>query len=382
MSEPRVDTAPPRRRRLRWPWILAGTLLGLGALLLAGWHWSLRTLEQQVLAALGPESTLRSIDIRWPGIVVVSGLRIAAPEGWPEADTLRAERIEIVPDLRSFTTERVLVQRVSVSGAYLSLRRNRDGGLELLPTLLQRARKPEAPGQGAKALSFGLIEIDQASLDFHDLSLPRKPVHLHLEPVRASLRELRLPELSGHSALEIQGTLKGPQRDGSLDLRGWLEVATRESDLQIQLKDVDLVSLEPYLIKASETGVKRGGLNLDLHSQVRNKQLKAPGTLVLTDLELKSSGGFSGTFMGMPRKAVIGALKSGGDQISLSFSLEGNLDNPQFSLNETLSVRVAVGVAQSLGVGLVDIVRDVGSFGGRAIEATGNAIGKLFGGDE
>lgn len=379
------EVLPPALRRrsvVRGLAIFAGVLLGLGLLLLASWHWALRTLEQQVLAALGPESTLSSIDIRWPGIVVVSGLRIAAPEGWPETDTLRAERIEIVPDLRSLATERVLVRRVSVTGAYLSVLRNRQGSLQLLPTLLHRARRPVAPGQASKALSLGLIEIDQARLDFHDQSLPRKPVHLHIEPVHAAMRDLRLPELSGQSALEISGTVRGAQRDGSLDIRGWLEVATRESDLQIRLDNVDLVSLEPYLIKASESGVRRGGLSLDLHSQVRGRQLKAPGTLLLRDLQLKSSGGVSGTFMGMPRQAVIGALKSGGDQISLSFSLDGNLDNPQFSLNETLSVRVAVGVAQSLGVGLVDIVRDVGSLGGRAIEATGNAIGKLFGGDE
>lgn len=381
MSDPLPEPAH-RRRGMRRLGIFAGVLLVLALLLLAGWHWALRTLEQQVLAALGPESTLSSIDIRWPGIVVVSGLRIAAPQGWPEADSLRAERIEIVPDLRSLATERVLVQRVSVSGAYLSVLRNRHGSLELLPTLIHRARKPAAPGEDSKALSLGLIEIDQARLDFHDQSLPKKPVHLRIEPVHTALRELRLPELSGQSALEISGTVRGAQRDGSLDIRGWLEVATRESDLQIRLDNVDLTSLEPYLIKASESGVRRGGLSLDLHSQVRGRQLKAPGTLVLSGLELKSSGGISGTFMGVPRQAVIGALKSGGDQISLSFTLEGNLDNPQFSLNETLSVRVAVGVAQSLGVGLVDIVRDVGSFGGRAIEATGNAIGKLFGGDD
>lgn len=381
MSEPWPE--PLRRRSgLRGLGIFAGVLMGLALLLLAGWHWTLRTLEQQVLAALGPESTLSSIDIRWPGIVVVSGLRIAAPAGWPEADTLRAERIEIVPDLRSFATERVLVRRVSVSGAYLSVLRNRQGSLVLLPTLIQRAGRSATTAHQAKGLSLGLIEIDQARLDFLDQSLPKKTVHLQIEPVHASMRDLRLPELSGQSALEITGTVQGAQRDGSLDIRGWLEVGTRESDLQIRLDNVDLVSLEPYLIKASESGVRRGGLSLDLHSQVRSKQLKAPGTLVLSDLQLKSSGEVSGTFMGMPRQAVIGALKSGGDQISLSFTLEGDLDNPQFSLNETLSVRVAVGVAQSLGVGLVDIVRDVGTLGGRAIEATGNAIGKLFTGEE
>src|SRR5690606_11440553 len=68
------------------------------------------------------------------------------------------------------------------------------------------------------------------------------------------------------------------------------------------------------------------------------------------------------------------------DSITLDFVLEGDLGDTHFSLNETLAVRVAVGAAQALGVGLVDIVKGVGSFGGSAVEAAGGAIGKLFGG--
>jgi hypothetical protein len=86
--------------------------------------------------------------------------------------------------------------------------------------------------------------------------------------------------------------------------------------------------------------------------------------------------------MGMPRSAVIAGLKRGGDKIELDFTLEGDLDNTKFSLNETLATRVAVGTAQALGVGFVDIIKDVGTFGGDALDATGNAIGKLFGKDD
>ncbi|MGH8428981.1 MAG: DUF748 domain-containing protein, partial [Solimonas sp.] len=145
---------------------------------------------------------------------------------------------------------------------------------------------------------------------------------------------------------------------------------------------IDLVQLEPYLLKASEAGVERGRLDLDLHSQVQKRQLKAPGKLVLKDLQLRSGSGVGGSFMGVSRRAVIASLKSGGDRIDLSFMLEGNLDNPKFSLNETLSVRLAVGMAQSLGVGLVDLVKEAGSATGRGLEAVGNAFGGLFGADD
>jgi hypothetical protein len=43
---------------------------------------------------------------------------------------------------------------------------------------------------------------------------------------------------------------------------------------------------------------------------------------------------------------------------------------------------VAVGTAEALGVGFVDIIKNVGTFGGDALEATGSAIGKLFGKDD
>jgi len=167
-----------------------------------------------------------------------------------------------------------------------------------------------------------------------------------------------------------------------LKLEGWLEIATRESDLQLTLRDVDMVQLEPYLLKASEAGVERGQLDLDLHSKVKQRQLNAPGRLVLKDLQLRSGSGVGGTFMGVSRRAVIGALKSGGDRIDLSFNLQGNIDNPQFSLNETLSVKLAVGMAESLGVGLVDMAKSVGTATGRGLEAVGDAIGGLFGGEE
>lgn len=400
----------PRRR---WPWILLTVLVVLAALLFAGWRMALTKLEQQVLEALGPEAQMRELRVVWPGVVVVEDLRLAAPKSWPAQDTLRADRVEVVPALRSLITERAIVNTVTIEGAYLSVLRTREGKLVLLPTLMDRARdKSEHPGDGPKPerhpVTLDRIELNSAVVDFYDASVREpRPVNLRLVDVAASLTDLKLPELDARSALRLDGKVigelpprdktgknqpppdadaenakKGTPKDGTLHVAGWLQVASRESDLKIVLENVDLKPLEPYLVKRSETGVERGRLSLDLSSKVREHRLHAPGRLVLEDLELKSGGGFRGTFMGMPRNAVIGALKRGGDRIELDFTLEGDLDNTQFSLNETLATRVAVGTAQALGVGFVDIIKDVGTFGGDALEATGSAIGKLFGKDD
>ena len=366
------------RRRM-----LVSLVLVFVLLLLSAWHWALRSLEQQVLDALGPATTLEAVVIAWPGVVEIRDLRVAAPQGWPAPDAVQAQRVKIVPDLRSLWTDTLHVQSVNISGGYFAVLRNPQGKLQFLPGLIGRERvTAKREGRGARAVTIDSIKLSNSALDFYDASIRREPVRLHVDPLHLELRELSIPQLDGRTQIEGNGTVKGAQRDGRVELKGWLEIATRESDLTIKMRGVDLVTLEPYLIRSSETGVERGALDLDLKSQVRQGHIKAPGKLVLDELELESGAGITGTFMGVPRSAVIASLKSGGDQIELNFELEGDLNSPQFSLNETLPIRVAVGMAAALGVELIDMVRDVGSFGGRALEASGEAIGELFGAGE
>ena len=150
---------------------------------------------------------------------------------------------------------------------------------------------------------------------------------------------------------------------------------TKDSEIATSLRGVDLVALQPYLIKANEAGVRRGSLDLDLKSTVRKNVLKAPGKLTLTGLELASSGGTLGTFMGMPRQVVVNALKNRKDQITMRFTLEGNLNDPKFSLNEDLAHRIGAGVADSLGVSIEGLARGVGG----ATKGIGDSIRGLFG---
>ena len=77
--------------------------------------------------------------------------------------------------------------------------------------------------------------------------------------------------------------------------------------------------------------------------------------------------------MGLPRDAVMGALKNRRGEIDVSFVLEGNLDDPQFSLNEALATRLASSLAESLGVSLGGLATGVGSLGVEGVEAVGEA---------
>ncbi|HEY7676825.1 MAG TPA: DUF748 domain-containing protein, partial [Candidatus Methylomirabilis sp.] len=195
------------------------------------------------------------------------------------------------------------------------------------------------------------------------------------------------PSLAGKSPFDLAGVLKGVQRDGRITVAGWAEIATKDSSVKTTLRSADLVALQPYLIKAAETGVQKGALDLDLQSDVSKNRLKAPGKATISDLELAPAKGGLGTFMGVPRDAVVAFLKTKDNKIAVNFLLEGDINNPQFSLNEALSTRMASSMAETLGVSLGGVVKGAGTLGQKGMEAVtgatkgvGGALEGLFGG--
>jgi hypothetical protein len=354
------------------------TLLGLVLAVLLGLRFAAGMLKNQIIAALGPESEIGSISLGMTS-VHIDKLRIRAPKGWPSEDTLRAERITVTPDLRSLFSDTVKIHSITADQPYLSMRRTANGNLELLPSLLQKKPKDEKAKGKSIAVAIGKVALDDGVLEFFDSSVARPALKIRLEKVQASASDLLVPDLTGKTKFDVDATVKGVQRDGTLALSGWVNVPTQDSSIQTRLRGVDLVALQPYLIKTNETGVKRGSVDLDLQSNVTSGKLKAPGKLTIAQLQLAPARGTFDTFMGVPRQAVITALKDRNDKIDVDFLLDGDIHNPQFSLNESLSMKLTYGVAQTLGLSVEGLVKGVGSLGARGIGAAGSAIGKLFG---
>jgi len=339
-----------------------------------GLHFAAQALKGKVEQALGPDSEIGAIRVGWSALEI-DDLRIKGPAGWPAADALRARRIVIVPDLAGLLSSRIGVHRITVEDGYLSVLRARNGRLRLLPSLLEASAKGDAAKTAATpAVDIGAVELRGGVLEFFDATVRQPPHKLRLEQLQAEVDGLRVPALTGRTRITLDGVVKGVQRDGDIAIHGWAEIADRNSQLSTRLQHVDMKAFEPYLIKASETGVRRGSLDLSLESTVRSNSLHAPGDLTLSGLELESSGGF-GTFMGVPRQAVVSALKNGKDQIEVHFVLEGNLDDPQFSLNENLAMRLGAGLAGTLGVSIEGLARGVGN----AAHGIGSTVRKLFG---
>jgi hypothetical protein len=143
----------------------------------------------------------------------------------------------------------------------------------------------------------------------------------------------------------------------------------------------------PISSRKTRPRVSKGTLDLNLDSEVRNNNLDGKGKVILKNLEFAPARGFFDTFMGLPRNAVIGFLKDHDNTIAVEFTLKGNTSHPNFSLNESLSTRIATAIAGQLGVDIKDFAEGLGTLGrkglegaGGVVEGVGSAVNQLFGG--
>jgi hypothetical protein len=381
--------APPRRSLRRW--IVAAAI---GVALLGAGLFALRAgvgmLERQVASALGPGAQVGHLGADWNG-VEISDLRIAAPGGWPAPETLRAERVRLVPSWRSLFSKRIEIARIEVTGGYLSALRTRDGHLRLLPTLIgsgdasrtnaqptaNAAATLAAAHPSARSVSIGEIRIENGALELFDETVARPPWKVRLQQIDATVWDLVAPAASGPLPFEISAELDGPQRDGRVALSGWLDPSTRDLELTGSLRAVDLLALQPYFVEAAKQRLSGGALDLDITAKVRSKRLHAPGRLTLSQLDFAKGGSAKARVLGVPRDLLFAGMQAKGGKISLDFSLDGDIDDPKFSLREMLATRIEVQLAKELGFSVGGLVEGIGGLGHEGLEGADKAAGGI-----
>lgn len=376
-----------RFARKRMVLIVACIVLLVPAAIALVYHLALGQIRTCLASALGPETHIGTLE--FSGLTVdLDDVRIPAQPGFPASDELRATHIRIVPQLANlWRTHSADVTRVEVDGGYLAVVRGRQGKLSVVPSLLS-GKMAAGSGTSQCSASATLVVLRDLQVDFVDEQIRNPAQRIALAGIGGELGPLHYPIESQRIDFKGEGTVKSVAPkvpDGAVKISGWLSPQSGDSELNTRLTRVDLVALEPYLLRATEAGVRHGTLDLEMQSEVRSGHIKAPGVLTLNQLELSSGGDLVSTFMGVPRQAVIKGLQDRNGTIRLRFELEGNVDDPAFSLREGISLQTGTELARVTGVTIGTVVKGVGSAGQSGLEAgeqivkgVGSALGDLI----
>jgi uncharacterized protein involved in outer membrane biogenesis len=361
----------------RWQIVVLAALLLLGTGIVTGYRLGVRLLRDRVADALGPGSSIAAIKVNWFSFELL-GVTIEAPQNWPTARAFRAERITIVPSLGTLLTDQINISSIVFEKPYLAVLRTREK-MVIVPGLTETtAGKKHAEARSGHAsrrmVTISKITMQQGVLELFDATVSRPPLKTRLERVDGVIRDIAVPWLETRTHFELAGIVKGLRRDGRAKAAGWVGPARRDSSSQITLDAVDLVSLQPYLVRLGEAQLRKGTLDLRLNSDVRANRLDGKGKIIIRDLEFAPSRGYFETFMGIPRSAVISFLKNQENAIDVDFVLTGDTSNPSFSINEAIATRVAMGMATELGVSIRGLAENFGTLGRRSVEGVAGVV--------
>jgi hypothetical protein len=376
----------PHRRVPRFAAVAAIVLamLVLGAL--GGLYALQHAVKSRVAETLAPIGSAGSIDVAFTlSSVELSDVHIKAPPGWPAADALYARRITVTPDLRAFLAHRVHIRDITVRDFTMNVLRRANGSIQILPNLREAMQSeaaapasgtPASPSMPAEKL-IDHVAFEHGAFVFYDRSVSDPPYQITVSDANATVDHIHLPALTEPTQVSVTGAIRGPQHIGQVSFSGWVRIASKDSQTTTTLRGVDIATLDPYLLRKASTKaqISSGTLDLDITSTVTAWRLHAPGTVTLHHLQLAPSSGPLDTFLAIPTRVAVAALKAHNGDITLHFVLDGNLRDPKFRLDENLTMQLRAGFSKVLGVSAEGVVQGAGQTAKGLADALRNLLG-------
>ena len=216
-------------------------------------------------------------------------------------------------------------------------------------------------------LLFQKLQISEGIIDYFNGMVAAPPHHTRLEAVALTMDNVSLPTTNVSSNYVFSANIQ----NGSVSSKGVTALQSKDSKGTVTVRNLDITKFKPYFQKKGDADLVRGAMNLDMDLSIKSRILNAPGRVVLKNLAFATGGGTGAVFLGVPRNLVLDALKSGNNEIAFDVRLEGNLDDPKFSVREGLMKRFAAGLAGKLGVGVVEMGGAVVGAGKEGVEQVG-----------
>jgi len=102
-------------------------------------------------------------------------------------------------------------------------------------------------------------------------------------------------------------------------------------DIITQFKQVELTTLTPYSGKFAGYRIRKGRVNLDLHYRISQGKLNAENSVVVEQLQLGEKVD-SPSAVDLPIRLAVALLKDSEGKIALNLPVQGDLNNPEFSV--------------------------------------------------
>jgi len=362
-------------------------LIGIIAIFLIGGYfvlsfYAVKFVQARLQKVVGPRFTIAEIKIK-PTYLSAKGIQYQDPLS--QKRIFLIEEMRVYPALSSLLKSTLNIRECMILQPSFFFYRTREGSfVGPWPTVEKEEKDKEiSEDREKKGKESVLVKIDRfrirkGSVDLEDRKIAEPPAQIQLRELDLELKNIEYPLISSHSFIELKGKIEGRKKEGNLYTKGWIDLKTTDMEISFDVKETEVKTFEPYYQKRVSAEIETGYIDMDAKITVKKKAIDAPGHLELVNLRIKEG---SGTVLWIPAETLASLLRDKGNRIKVAFHVKGSMDDPQFSLQEAFLTRVALSLAEALGIPIKVVGEKI--IGGAGKGAEGlieglKSIGKLF----
>lgn len=320
------------------------------------------------------QSTLTVASLAVDG-VVVDGLQQIVVESIVVGDyqlaTSGVEQAHVPLSGQSITVQairvddqsRIAIDKIQMAAFKLDIVRDADGRLAGLPAAEEKMdeHSPEGASTSVDAadepsgtnLFWQVNEIALASIDiqFKDQSVaPPFSTEVHSDKVTIGP--------IGNSS-DVPNTMLDAQfvvdKYGAIELAGYVRPldSSVTAKLDVQVKNLELVPVSPYVAQALGYHVRTGKLDSDIDINATNNQLDSLAKLSLSNIKLEPVSDELienlNKQLTMPLDVALSSIRDSDNNIHLEIPVTGNVSSPDFNLNDAVQ-QATVKATQALAI--------------------------------
>ncbi len=343
-------------------------LIGIVAIFLMGGYfvlsfYAVKFIQARLQKVVGPGLTIAEIEIK-PTYLSAKGIRYE--DSLSKRKIFMIEEMRVYPALSSFLKGSLNIRECMILRPSFFFYRSREGNLigpwataekrekgEEISEDQERKEKGreiaddrERKGKESLPIKIDWFRIRKGSVDFEDKKMGEPPAQIQLRELDLELKNIQYPFISSHSFITLKGNMNGGKKEGSIYTEGWVDLKSMDMETSFKVQEVNIKTFEPYYRKRVSAEIEAGQIDMEAKISIKKRMIDAPGQLKLVNLHIKEGG----TILWIPAKTLVSLLKDKGNQVQIQFHVKGNMDDPQFSLQETFLTRVAISLAGTLGI--------------------------------
>lgn len=236
--------------------------------------------------ALNKKVIIRSIDYHFPGIFELEGFEVQEKEFFPGEISFTVDRIRLDVSLLSLSKKRLIIDKIDVEDADITIRQYRDKLYHALSGAVTRLDADAAASEASLSakqsaqprmmpLEIRQFRLKNSNFRFIDYDVDQNGFVVALDQINGEVRDIVLPFSGIKTSYRISARLPQgrEQRPAEIQMEGWTQASTFDTDANLSFQGVFLPYFHPYYAQVTQAGIEDGYLNSKANIRIEKNDL-------------------------------------------------------------------------------------------------------------